>query len=142
MVVGAAGLLEGLAEMLRDGLPSCLAEAGAVLEAVRDVCVPGRRCRTLPYLSLALRGADVGEKDRIIDTEVYGVEIWLHICRRRGNAAMRGLRYMDALRAFFARNEWCGLWDRARVTGYDVEHMTVRVEREYIAGEGGVVSFI
>gem|GEM_PF-3348214 len=46
------------------------------------------------------------------------------------------MRYMEALRMFFDLNEWCGLWECASVTGYDAERMTVRVEREYVAGEG------
>ena len=53
-----------------------------------------------------------------------------------GDPWRRGMRYMEALRMFFDLNEWCGLWECASVTGYDAERMTVRVEREYVAGEG------
>ena len=79
-----------------EGLPPLLEKVGAAhgdgvaLEEPRAVCVPGRTCRALPFLSLALRGAELSDKDRIIGTEVLCVEIRLHACRRRGGPVAAG----------------------------------------------------
>ena len=53
-----------------------------------------------------------------------------------GGPVAAGDALLEALRMFFDLNEWCGLWECARVTDYDAERMTVRVEREYVAEDG------
>ena len=123
-----------VAELLREHGGAAVARVnaehpdGLVLEGFRDVGVFGVRPRSLPCLSLSFGRAVLGDKDRAVGSGAYVIRIELHLRALGRDAGRRRGRYMDALRMLFEEHEFDGVWERARVTGWEGNVMEVRVE--------------
>lgn len=54
--------------------------------------------------------------NRIIENEVYFLEMKLHLQETLENAEQRKMRYVRTVCLFFEEYEFCDLWQRAKVT--------------------------
>ncbi len=88
----------------------------------------GNCYRTLPFVTVSLEQAELTEKDRIIENEVYFLEMKLHLQETLDNAEQRKLRYVRAVCLFFEKYEFCDLWQRAKITEFKKNSIFIRVE--------------
>ena len=101
---------------------------GLELDDFYDAVIFGEHCRTLPFVAVRLEQAELTEKDRIIENEVYFLEMKLHLQETLDNAEQRKMRYVRAVCLFFEEYEFCDLWQMARITEFKKNSIFIRVE--------------
>ena len=66
--------------------------------------------------------------NRIIENEVYFLEMKLHLQETLENAEQRKMRYVRAVCLFFEEYKFCDLWQMAKVTEFKGNSIFIRVE--------------
>ena len=66
--------------------------------------------------------------NRIIENEVYFLEMKLHLQETLDNTEQRKMRYVRTVCLFFEEYEFCDLWQRVKVTEFKGNSIFVRVE--------------
>lgn len=101
---------------------------GIQLDDFYDAVIFGELCRTLPFVAVRLEQAELTEKDRIIENEVYTLELELNLLEMSAKSKRKKLRYVRAVCLFFEEYEFCDLWQRAKITEFKKNSVFVRVE--------------
>ena len=101
---------------------------GIQIEDFSNIGIFGNSCRTLPFVTVSLEQAELTEKDRIIESEVYYLEIKLHLQETLDNAEQKKLRYARAVCLFFEEYEFCNLWQSAKIAEFKKNCIFVRIE--------------
>ena len=98
------------------------------LDDFYDAVIFGEHCRTLPFVAVRLEQAELTEKDRIIENEVYTLKLELNLQETSAKSERKKLRYVRAVCLFFEEYEFCDLWQRAKITEFKKNSVFVRVE--------------
>lgn len=98
------------------------------IEDFYSIGIFGNSYRTLPFVTVSLEQAELTEKDRIIENEVYFLEMKLHLQETLDNAEQRKMRYVRAVCLFFEEYEFCDLWQMAKITEFKKNSIFIRVE--------------
>ena len=85
-------------------------------------------CIKQPCFKLIFKRGEYSEKDRIIENEVYFLEMKLHLQETLDNAEQRKMRYVRAVCLFFEEYEFCDLWQMAKITEFKKNSIFIRVE--------------
>ena len=101
---------------------------GIQIEDFYSIGIFGNSYRTLPFVTVSLEQAELTEKDRIIENEVYFLEMKLHLQETLDNAEQRKMRYVRAVCLFFEEYEFCDLWQMAKITEFKKNSVFIRVE--------------
>ena len=130
----AERLLESFSAFFKEKMPVFINAVndensdGIRLDDFYDAVIFGEHCRTLPFVVVTLEQAELTEKDRIIENEVYTLELKLNLQETTTNCERKKLRYLKAICLFFEEYEFCNLWQRARITEVRKNSIFVRVE--------------
>ncbi len=101
---------------------------GIQIEDFYSIGIFGNSHRTLPFVTVSLEQAELTEKDRIIENEVYFLEMKLHLQETLDNAEQRKMHYVRAVCLFFEEYEFCDLWQMAKITEFKKNSIFIRVE--------------
>lgn len=79
-----------------------------------------------PYMKLTITGGEYTEKDRIIETTVYTVELEFVLPKVLANCVAY-MRYREAVRNMLEEYRTADEWEECRMTGWKNSCVTVRV---------------